>query len=314
MEAFVAMLTETVKEEPMVLDPQIRDWVVLPMVGIMVLMGLVRHHVQQLLDSSQPADAGDLKNKQTLMRANKLGTNGGFIPPEAFHMRQAYFTNPDRGVLHEKVPKASNNMMNPMGMVDMMKKNVTFMLPNMVMMQIINMFFQGFVLVKVPFNTMPNRFKSMLQKGVDLKTLDVSYVSSLSWYFLVMFGLRGLYKLIIGEDSPALDEAKAAQAQMGMGMMGGPGGFNAEGAFKMERDKLDMVKHKWLLADAERNLLGPRYPTKAMNDEFGAMPEIKTEKDSEKGATKKSIEKELKEEKKLAAKQMKKGMKVKKAR
>ena len=122
------------------------------MVGIMVLMGLVRHHVQQLLDSSQPADAGDLKvlytvlvgegtaaahapiapthhnhhcchhrrrrhihrcpplpatahhcppllttiptppphstiptppqNKQTLMRANKLGTNGGFIPPE----------------------------------------------------------------------------------------------------------------------------------------------------------------------------------------------------------------------------------------
>ena len=63
----------------------------------------------------------------------------------------------------------------------------------------------------------------------------------------------------------------------------------------MERDKLDMVKHKWLLADAEKNLLGPRYPTKAMNDEFAAMPtkEIKTEKDSEKekAATKKSIEK-----------------------
>ena len=34
---------------------------VLPMVGIMVLMGLVRHHVQQLLDSSQPADKEELK-------------------------------------------------------------------------------------------------------------------------------------------------------------------------------------------------------------------------------------------------------------
>ena len=31
--------TELLLEEPMVLDPQIRDWVVLPMVGIMVSLG-----------------------------------------------------------------------------------------------------------------------------------------------------------------------------------------------------------------------------------------------------------------------------------
>jgi len=36
------------------------------------------------------------------------------------------------------------------------------------------------VLVKVPFS-LTNRFKSMLHRGVDLSTLDVSYVSSLSW-------------------------------------------------------------------------------------------------------------------------------------
>lgn len=34
-------------------------------------------------------------------------------------------------------------------------------------------------------------------------TLDVSYVSSVSWYFLVMFGMRGFLSLILGEQSGA---------------------------------------------------------------------------------------------------------------
>jgi hypothetical protein len=44
-------------------------------------------------------------------------------------------------------------MMNPMAMLDMMKGNITFIVPNMVMMAIINQFFQGFVLVKVVTTT-----------------------------------------------------------------------------------------------------------------------------------------------------------------
>ena len=42
----------------------------------------------------------------------------------------------------------------------------------------------------------------MLQRGIEgLTTLDVSYVSSLSLYFVSLFGLRGLTAMALGADA-----------------------------------------------------------------------------------------------------------------
>ena len=50
------------------------------------------------------------------------------------------------GILREKVPGATNPMMgNPMAMMDMMKGNLSFMLPNIVLMAFVGYFFSGFV-------------------------------------------------------------------------------------------------------------------------------------------------------------------------
>lgn len=44
-----------------ILDPSIRDWVVLPMVAVMILIGLTRHFVSLLLKSDKPVDVQQMR-------------------------------------------------------------------------------------------------------------------------------------------------------------------------------------------------------------------------------------------------------------
>lgn len=54
--------------------------------------------------------------------------------------------------------------------------------------------------MKLPF-PLTIRFKSMLQSGVMTRDLDVRWVSSLSWYFLNLFGLQSVFGFILGHDN-----------------------------------------------------------------------------------------------------------------
>ena len=59
----------------------------------------------------------------------------------------------------------------------------------------VNFFFSGFILGRIPFALSP-KFRIMLQRGIDLPGLDPSYFTSLSYYLLLLFGLRGVLTLL----------------------------------------------------------------------------------------------------------------------
>ncbi|KAL1211038.1 hypothetical protein V5N11_018448 [Cardamine amara subsp. amara] len=158
-----------------------------------------------VMRSSPTPDAKMVKEGQVIIRARSLKFGANFIPPRSFLTRRSYFSNEENGLLH--VPKGEGQnpqaqmFSDPNMAMDMMKKNLSMIIPQTLTFAFVNFFFSGFVAAKIPF-PLTQRFRSMLQNGnIDLSTVDVSYVSSRSWYFLNLFELRGLFSLILGDEN-----------------------------------------------------------------------------------------------------------------
>ncbi|GJP66105.1 hypothetical protein CLOP_g23024, partial [Closterium sp. NIES-67] len=202
----------------LVLDPQIRDWVLVPLTVVMILIGVLRHFVAKLMRSDAKIDVKAIKEGQLVIRARNLRGAGGFIPARSFTQRRHLFCNEENGLLH--VPKGQGGnpqaamFSDPNVAMDMMKKNLSMIIPQSLTFAWVNFFFSGFVAAKVPF-PLTQKFRAMLQNGIDLSTVDVSFVSSRSWYFLNLFGLRGLFTLILGEDNATDDTQRMMAMQMG---------------------------------------------------------------------------------------------------
>ncbi|KAL0688022.1 hypothetical protein Bca4012_087699 [Brassica carinata] len=233
--------------EDLVLDTAIRDWVLIPLSVVMVLIGVLRYFVSKLMRSSPTPDAKMVKEGQVVIRARNLKAGANFIPPKSFRARRFYFSNKiileerllENGLLHVPKDQAQNPQAqmfsDPNMAMDMMKKNLSMIIPQTLTFAWVNFFFSGFVAAKIPF-PLTQRFRSMLQNGIDLSTVDVSYVSSRSWYFLNLFGLRGLFSLILGDEN-AIDDT---QRMMQMGGFG----FDASkisGGSKLLRSRADLV-------------------------------------------------------------------------
>lgn len=75
-------------DSDLMLDPKIRNWVLLPIVLIMVLVGIGRSMVQVLMKSGTKSDPEIVKHRQLLMRSGRLRSNGGYLTPRAFMMRK----------------------------------------------------------------------------------------------------------------------------------------------------------------------------------------------------------------------------------
>jgi len=233
----------------LILAEEIRDWVFLPISLVVFLVGVVRHYATLLIKAQPKADLKSIRESQAVLRAGQLRATCRCITKAGFRARRAYFTHKEHGVFSQEVktvnPQAQM-MSDPTMMVDMMKKNLNMIVPQMLSMFWVNFFFSGFVIAKIPF-PLTQKFRAMLQRGVDLQSLDVTYVSSLSWYFLNVFCNRGIFAIIFGENSET-DDMKLMQQQMAMGMDTGK-------AYVAERENLELLEHEWVMDHFERRAI-----------------------------------------------------------
>ncbi|KAK9837444.1 hypothetical protein WJX81_003249 [Elliptochloris bilobata] len=242
-----------------VLDRDVRDWVLVPLTASIFLMMLIRQYATQVLmggASAAKVELKEVREKQALARSQLLRAAAGFIPESGFRQRRAYFAAKETGVFSQKSEQKSAQeqmITNPDMMSNMMKQNLSGIVPQIAMGAFVSYFFSGFILGKIPFPLSPS-FRLMLQRGVDLPALDVTYFTSLSYYILLLFGLRGLLTLIFRDAT--IDETQMYRQQMGLG--GGPGGPmgamanpDPNKAFEAERAALDLTEHSWKLEGIE---------------------------------------------------------------
>jgi len=256
----------------MYLDPAIRDWVLIPIMVIMILVGVLRHDLTLLfMGEPKPALLKAVREMNALKRAVLLRQHASHIPYPSFQARRNYFCQAFEQGDYLKNPSdketgPANPMTDPSGMeamMDGMKKNMMMFIPQSIIMGWITFFFSGFVLVKLPF-PLTLRFKGMLQRGIETADMDVSWVSSLSWYFLNLFGLRGVFSILLGEDNVA-DSMKDVQAMSTMGMQAQPGQTQDwHKLFLSEKENLELAQHSWELNGVEDRVLA-KYKKKGRN-------------------------------------------------
>ncbi|KAL7752364.1 hypothetical protein RI367_002410 [Sorochytrium milnesiophthora] len=207
-----------------VLDPQIRNWVLLPIMAVMVLIGVLRHYVTSILNSSSGPKAIDFREQRqsnAIMRSALLRRNHKHIPPGSITPRQQYYLQAFKEHKYLKSPPVEDKDGPPAlfgqppdqagmdAMMSGMKNNLMMIVPQTVIMGLINSFFSGFLLIKLPF-PLTLRFKAMLQRDIQTPYMDAAWVSALSWYFLNLFGLSSIYTLILGNNNAAGSAADMA--------------------------------------------------------------------------------------------------------
>ena len=163
-----------------------------------------------------------MRETAALNRSKNVRRQGRWLPEKALKLRAAYYTTETTGYFQKEVKAANpmNMMNNPDMMNNMLKQNIQSVI-HMFMFTGIGSVFQGFITAQVPF-PLGYKFKQMLQQGLMVQALDPTYTSSMSWAFLLVYGLNGLMGLIL-QDQKSIEEMELMASGAGLVQQQGMG-------------------------------------------------------------------------------------------
>ncbi|KAG4303583.1 hypothetical protein PCANB_000093 [Pneumocystis canis] len=262
------------KSQDLYLDKSLRNWVLFPIFIVMILTGILKHYITILLtETPRKMKLKEIREIRALQRSEILREHANHIPFSAFYTRKLFLIKAFSNGKYLKDPNLrGSRIVNPMidpgnieQMMRMFKSNIVNIIPQTIIMAWINFFFSGFILIKLPF-PLTLRFKSMLQSGVATNDLDASWGSSLSWYFLNLFGLKPIYDLILGdENSIEMNEmtgirmiTSAIESDHNMQdlqLSSITPGTDPNKLFSLEVENLELVVHEWVSRNVEDRIL-----------------------------------------------------------
>ena len=160
----------------------------------------------------------DIKIQNALSRSTLLKSNFMFITSKGFTQRRNFFCKEGTGFFSATY-EAKADIMNPNMMFDMVKRNISNAVYYFLMYIVGNYFFSGFILLKLPFG-LTQKFRAMMQQGLNLPDIDVSYVSAISWCFILVFGLNGILQYFDGGEEYSMLTQQTQMMKAPMAMMG----------------------------------------------------------------------------------------------
>ena len=142
----------------LLIDPTIRDWVLIPLLALVVIVHYLRSAVMRLVAPSPTVPPAELAHKALLARAARLrGPGAAAVSARAFAMRKdALVGAPGGALVDETVVDAP--AANPMAGMDAMKGQLFNMVLGYGPLMWVSSALTGFLLVKLPF-PLAARFK-----------------------------------------------------------------------------------------------------------------------------------------------------------
>ena len=240
------------------IDSSLRNWVFIPLTLITVCVSLLMKYLtyifnqgseKKIKSETKTIEAFDykteMKNKDTdiviknaINRANLLKNNFMYISEKGFKQRKAFFCKEETGFFSQKYESKSPDLMNP----NMMVVGGGY-------------FFSGFILLKFPFG-LTQKFRSMMQQGLNLPDVDVSYVSAISWCLILVFGLNSILQFFDGGDDFDMFTQQQQMMTQPMNMMSNPmGGKDYEKILKPEKESINILPNFSLIDDSVDKLI-----------------------------------------------------------